>query len=155
VVVLAGAGGTTLRPEALAAARAETPAWTWRVLGPQPVGTWVADPSAALRTADVVVTHAGQSAVAEVAAARRPAVVIPEPRPYAEQEATARALATGRWPVTVLPRWPDRGWPDLLSRAGARDGSRWEAWCDGGEAQRFAAVLEQTASRVGGRRSAA
>jgi hypothetical protein len=116
---------------------------------------WAADPAPALCAADVVVTHAGQNAIAEVAAARRPAVVIPEPRPHDEQEATARALSTGHWPVTVLGSWPERGWGRLLTETSMRDGALWGAWCDGRAAQRFADVIERTARRTAHRRSTA
>ena len=56
-------------------------------------------PGAELRAADVVVTHAGQNAVAEVAAARRPAVVVPKDRPYGEQRPPRGPCARGGWPV--------------------------------------------------------
>jgi hypothetical protein len=154
VTVLAGLGGSALRPANLTAAQQETPRWSWRVLGQPPLGTWVADPVAALREADVVITHAGQNAIAEVAATRRPAVVIPQRRPHAEQEATARALAAGRWPVTVLGSWPETGWERLLAEAGAHDGRQWEAWCDGGAARRFAEVVERVAGRAAHRATA-
>jgi hypothetical protein len=155
VTVLTGAGGTGVTLEKLAAARRESPAWSWQVLAPPPLGTWVADPAPVLRGSDVVISHAGQNAIAEVAAARRPAIVIPEWRPHREQEATARALSTGSWPVTVLGTWPERGWPQLLSEASARDGATWRAWCDGRAAQRFADVLERIADRASDRRATA
>jgi hypothetical protein len=148
VVVLGGAGGTTVTVEQLADAQRESPGWSWRVLAPPPVGRWVADPAPLLRRADVVITHAGQNAVAEVAAARRPAVVVPEHRPHGEQEATARGLRGGPWPVTVLDSWPDRSWPRLLAETTALDGATWSGWCDGGAAQRFADVIERTAARL-------
>jgi UDP-N-acetylglucosamine:LPS N-acetylglucosamine transferase len=97
----------------------------------------------ALLDADVVVCHGGQNAVAEVAAARRPAVVIAQPRPYQEQAATAAALdrlgiATG------LHRWPEGSdWPGLLERALERGGSGWKAWSTGHAARDVAAFLEK------------
>ena len=109
VTVLAGAGGTLTRPAQVAAAKREARDWRWTVLASPPLGTWLRDPDPVLRGSDVIVTHAGQNAVAEVAAVRRPAIVIPEPRPHGEQQATARALADGPWPVTVLPAWPSVG----------------------------------------------
>jgi hypothetical protein len=155
VTVLAGAGGTALTLAKLEAARRESSGWNWQVLAPPPLGTWVANPAPALREADVVVTHAGQNAVAEAAAARRPAVVIPECRPHDEQVATARALGTEAWPVTVLGSWPDHGWPRLLAETSARDGALWEAWCDGLAARRFAEVIERTADRAPHRQATA
>ncbi|RYJ01977.1 MAG: glycosyl transferase, partial [Actinomycetales bacterium] len=80
VVLMLGAGGHALAPEVLDLAREQTSGWEWTVLG---LGdTWADDPWESLCAADVVVTHSGQNAVAEVAAARRPAVVVPQDRPF-------------------------------------------------------------------------
>jgi hypothetical protein len=153
VTVLAGAGGTTITWPQLEAAKGETDRWTWTVLAPPPLGRWTDDPVRVVRESDVVITHAGQSAIADVATARRPAIVIPEPRPHAEQEATARALASGRWPATVLWSWPPHGWGVLLDEASHQDGGAWDAWCDGGAAQRFALLIDRTADRLSDHRA--
>jgi hypothetical protein len=137
VTVLAGRGGA-FDPELLAAARAQTPDWAWTLLGGD---TWVDDPWAAVVEADVVLTHAGQNALAEVAAARRPAVVVPQQRPHAEQTTTATVLAEGGWPALVEPTPPLDGWADRLDRAAALDGRAWERWCDGRAGERFAEVV--------------
>src|SRR5947207_2777263 len=74
-------------------------------------------PWPALCRADVVITHGGLNAVAEVAAARKPAVVVPQDRPHGEQRATARALAQVGLAVIADP-WPqDAAWPSLLRAA--------------------------------------
>ncbi|RZI95176.1 MAG: hypothetical protein EOO67_03090 [Microbacterium sp.] len=149
VVVLSGAGGSALTTKALDRARASTPGWTWTLLG-GPDGTWVDDPWAALCRADVVVTHAGQNALAEVAAARRPAVVIPQERPHDEQRTSAAALAAdGRLPVVVLQEFADDGWPDVLDHVAGLDGCAWQRWNDGQGARRLAAVVLEVAGRVG------
>lgn len=140
VVVMTGSGGHEIGADQLSAAQAQTPDWEWIVLSRE-LGTWVDDPRAVLEDADVVVTHAGQSAIAEVAAARRPAIVIPQARPFDEQVTTARALRTG-WPVIVQHEFPARGWAGLLARAARLDTTRWERWCDGLATERFAAVIE-------------
>lgn len=146
VLVLWGQGGDPLCPEDLAQARAATPGWTWTVRGGgfPPAEDLAAD----LTSADVVVTHGGQGSVADVAWARRPAVVLAQPRPYEEQDATARALerlgvaAAGYgWP-------PAHRWPGLLDRALQRGGERWSVWgADGAVAA--AARLEDLARRLG------
>lgn len=149
VVVLSGAGGSALTTRGLERARASTPGWNWTVLG-GPEGTWVDDPWATLCRADVVVTHAGQNALAEVAAARRPAVVIPQERPHDEQRTSAAALgADGRLPVLVLDEFIDGGWPDVLDRAAALDGAGWAVWNDGKGARRLAEVVLEVAGPVG------
>ncbi|HEU5035554.1 MAG TPA: glycosyltransferase [Nocardioides sp.] len=119
-VVLSGAGGPELT-------RAPLPGWEWTVLGRS---SWRDDPRAVLADADVVVTHAGQNAVAEVAALRRPAVVVAQDRPHDEQRVTAAVLRAGDWPVA-----------DEVAHAAELDGDRWSAWCDGDAAHRFAAVV--------------
>lgn len=151
VLVLTGTGGAAGDAWDLTAAQQQTPAWSWQVLGR---GTgWLDDPWEALCSADVVVTHAGQNSIAEVAAARRPAIVVPQPRPFGEQETTASVLATdGRFPVTVFPALPTDGWNDLLERTARLDGAAWGAWNDGLGARRVADVihaeLERTAARA-------
>lgn len=56
-------------------------------------GAWNDDPWEALTSADVVVTGAGQSSVADAACADVPIVVVPERREHGEHDATAEALA--------------------------------------------------------------
>ena len=45
-----------------------------------------------LATADVVLAHAGQNAIADIAAFGKPAVIVPQERPFNEQAAMASAL---------------------------------------------------------------
>jgi hypothetical protein len=142
VVVLSGRGGSRLTRAGLEAARGATPGWEWTALGPPPEGAWVDDPWPLLCAADVVVTHAGQNAIADVAAARRPAIVLPQDRPHGEQRALARALERDGL-AAVEPAWPAAArWPGLLEAAVARGGAGWERWsAPGGGAARAAAVL--------------
>jgi hypothetical protein len=143
VVVLSGRGGSGLTRAELEAARAATPGWDWTALGP-PEDRWVDDPWPLLCGADVVVTHAGQNAIADVAAARRPAVVVPQDRPHGEQRALARALERAGF-AAVEPAWPEPArWPALLEAAVVRGGGGWERWSTtGGGAARAAAVLAE------------
>ncbi|QEC47909.1 UDP-N-acetylglucosamine--N-acetylmuramyl-(pentapeptide) pyrophosphoryl-undecaprenol N-acetylglucosamine transferase [Baekduia soli] len=140
VLVLSGRGGTQLDIAAIAAAQRATPDWAWTILGP-PGGRWIDDPWSLLCAADVVVTHAGQNAIADVAAARRPAIVIPQPRPHDEQRATAQVLERAGLAI-VEPVWaqPDR-WPALLAAADRLGGMRWERWSSGRGARRAAAAI--------------
>jgi hypothetical protein len=144
VLVLSGRGGTELTLERLAAAQRATPEWDWTTLGP-PTTRWVEDPWPLLCDADVVVTHAGQNAIADVAAARRPAVVIAQPRPHDEQVATAQALRRARLAV-VRAGWPaPQDWNAVLAAAVRLGGSGWERWSSGTGAERAAAVLGERA----------
>ncbi len=142
-LVLWGAGGTDASAADLAAARLATPGWTWVERGPDRPSP---DLWKELAEADVVVTHAGQNAVAEVAAALRPAVVVAQSRPFGEQEATARAVDELGVAVGV-PTWPAPGaWPGLLERAVARGGQRWRLWSSGHGALDAAAHLDRLAA---------
>lgn len=147
VALLLGSGGHDVGADDVRAARRATPDWRWTVLGADR-DTWVADPSAVLAGADVVVTHAGQNALAETAAARRPAVVLPQRRPHAEQRTTADVLA-GDWPAVVRSAWPAaEEWPGVLDHAASLDARGWTQWCDGWAADRFADVVLTTRARV-------
>ena len=138
--MVSGRGGTELTTAQLAGARSATPAWDWTVLGP-PGHRWVADPWPLLCAADVVVTHAGQNAIADVAAARRPAVVVPQHRPHGEQAATAKALSRAGL-ASVCTRWPAPArWDGVLAAEADAGGASWGRWSSGTGARRAAAVL--------------
>ena len=143
VTVLWGTGGDGITPGLLRGAQAQTPGWEWTVLGPGS-GSWTDDPFSVVAQSDVVVTHAGQNALAEVAAARRPAIVLPQERPHREQVTTADVLRDDAWPAVVVDTFPEEGWDRLLARARRLDGSAWSGWCDGGAAGRFADLLLAT-----------
>lgn len=144
-VLLAGTGGDGFTRDSVARAQEQTPDWDWTVLS-RTLGTWHRDPAAVIAAADVVVLHPGQNALAEVAALRRPAVVVPAPRPFDEQHVTAAALAEG-WPAVVADVLPDRGWADVLDEAAGLDGRAWARWCDGGAPKRVAEVVASVAGR--------
>lgn len=149
-LVVWGSGGGTLDGTALDAAAAATPGWEWLVRGgghpPSP------DLLADLLAADVVVCHAGQGAVADVALARRPAVVLAQPRPHEEQVATARALERMSLAATSQGWPPATDWPHLIERALDIGGDGWENWGADGAA-RAAARLDDLADRFEARAS--
>ena len=144
VLLLCGSGGRGV-PVDVAAARAATPGWSWRLAGAE---HWMSRDQLweSLCSVDVVVTHAGQGAVADVAAARARAVVVADPRPFDEQHHTVEALRRLGLGVP-LETWPtpDR-WPDLLERACATDPDRWRRWSTGTGGAAAARVIEQVAS---------
>ena len=146
VLVLWGGGGGEVTSADVDDAAAATPGWAWDSCG-VPGGRWVEDPWPLLQAADVVVTHAGQNALAEVAAARRAAVVVPQARPHGEQEACARALDEGALAAVVAAAWPvPEAWPGLLARAARHDPTAWERWSDGEGARRAARLLDEAAA---------
>ncbi|PRY11728.1 hypothetical protein [Kineococcus rhizosphaerae] len=151
VLVLWGSGGRDVSDDELLAAREATPGWTWRFRVP---GSRLTSPQDeqdvwdALLEAEVVVVHGGHNAVAEVAAARRAAVVVAQDRPFAEQRRRVDLLrAEG---LVALDGWPaaDR-WPGLLARARAVGAGPWRRWAPGDGAQRAARFLDETAAAQG------
>lgn len=156
VLVLLGSGGSAISGQDLRQAAAATPGWRWAALGGT-TGRWTEDPWTALCQADVVVTHAGLNSLAAVAAARKPAIVVPQARPHDEQVMTARALAQVGLAV-VADRWPQpTRWPGLLRAAVELGGGRWASWSPGRGAQAAAEVIQSVAadSTGGGIRCAA
>lgn len=153
VLVLWGAGGDDVSDTDRAAAQAATPGWRWTYrLGGAGGECGDSDDSGAggdvwadLVAAHVVVVHGGNNAVAEVAAARRPAVVVAQRRPFDEQVHRARAVHRAGI-ATGLERWPAaEAWPALLDEAVARDAERWSLWSPGDGARRAATELERLA----------
>ena len=152
VLLLTGAGGHELSAFDVRAAAAATPGRTWHVAGDlRVVGTGVldhgpeADVGELLRRCSVVVGCGGGNVIAEVAAARRPFVCLPQPRPFDEQHHQADALRRAGI-AEVCERWPAaEEWPALLAAAEARDPSRWELLHDGRAASRLAALVRETA----------
>ena len=143
-VLLAGTGGDGFTSRSITRMQEQTPEWDWTIMS-RTLGRWHADPSTVLASADVAVLHPGQNALAEVAALRVPAVVVPAPRPFDEQHVTASALANG-WPAIVVDHVPEAGWRDLLDEALSLDGEGWSQWCDGAAPGRVAAVVERVAA---------
>ncbi len=145
VLVVNGTGGGGVSPIDVAAARRATPDWEWIQLDRRH-GTWVDDPWPLLRSATVVVSHAGQNLVAEIAAARRPAVLLPQDRPFDEQLVMADALRDAGLPVRVREEWPAPGeWSGVLRELRGLDGAGWAVWNDGGGAARMVALLADLA----------
>ena len=144
VTVLGGAGGEELPDGYFDAVAAACPGAEFRIL--DRAHGWVEDPWPDLCAADVVVCAAGQNSVADVAAAGRRAIVLPLPRPYGEQDATARVLSDAGLALVPMmagaePPEPDC-WPGLLDRAPAAD---WSAWGTDGAADRAADVIGEVA----------
>ena len=142
-VLLQGRGGGPTGSLTLERLHALAPQWDWRLLGS--AGEWVEDPSPMVLDADVVLTSSGQGSLADVAALRRPAVVVPEDRPHGEQAAMAAALSRGDWPVVVAPSLEEAVTSGAMDRASRLDGGAWDRWCDGQGARRLASVVRSVA----------
>jgi hypothetical protein len=145
VALVWGAGGTDVTEAQIDAARRATTGWSWTVcrdMGPDAL--WQS-----LQDADVVVGHAGQNVVSEVAAARRGSVIIAQRRPHDEQHFTARGLqeaGVGHG----LASWPEPGaWTSLLESASRIDVGGWSRWTDGEGARRCAALIDTLAGVEG------
>lgn len=142
VLVLSGAGGDDFSQALAATGQQLVSGWEWSHLGGAS-GRWSNDPWQAILAADVVVTHAGEGIVAEVAAARRPMILIPQTRPHDEQITTASVLNRSSWPVIVVGRERPADWASLLERANSLDGSAWRTWNDGRGAARAAEIIQR------------
>ena len=145
VLFLSGTGGSSLDMKAVKRCAAAHPKFRWTALGVAG-GSWAEDPWPALCTADVVISSAGQSSVADIAAAGRPAIIVPAQRPFAEQDATSRALERGGLAL-VQHHWPDlKDWAPLIERAQTLNPDKWERWQTRGAAARAAALIERVAA---------
>ena len=115
------------------------------------------DIASSLLDARVVLSHCGQNAVAEIAATRSPAILLPEDRPHGEQRGLARALLDTGMPALVLdsaelPTPDDQAaWTSLVEQAARLEGAAWQGWCDGAGAARAAdAILAVAQAREAG-----
>lgn len=127
------------RDDGIALARAATFGWSWTIARH---GVWHRDAQRLIDDADVVVCHAAQDVIAEIAARRRPAIAVPRHHPQDEQVCLAESLERGPWPVLVRSSFPTHGWSELLEEARGLDGGDWQSWCDGQGARRFAETLQ-------------
>ena len=146
VLVLAGSGGTDVTHHSIADAAASMPETEWTALGiaGKDRTGWVADPWGQLASAEVVVAFAGQNSIADLAAAGARAVIVPQARPFDEQNQTATALDRAGLAV-LAPSWPEpQAWPELIGRASALT-PRWSRWQTDGAAARAAAEILATA----------
>jgi len=141
VLALFGQGGSRVSQADVDSAAAATPAWSWRNFGAADM-PWSSDLWAELMSSDVIVCHGGQNILAEVAAARRPALVVPQDRPFGEQDATATAIQQSGI-AQALSGWPEpSAWPALLTAAAGLGGHGWKRWSDGAGAARAAAAID-------------
>ncbi|MDV6264289.1 glycosyltransferase [Rhodococcoides yunnanense] len=146
VVVLGAAGGTSLTRDLVDSWSAVDARFEFRALGVAG-GDWIDDVWPVLCSAALVVTHAGQNAVADVAASGAPAIVVPQARPFDEQSATGRALADGSI-AEVLDTWPSVArWHAVADRALDLGGARWSALRTDGAPTRAARAIEQSVLR--------
>jgi len=157
IAVLAGLGtrGQSALDIAVRAAREALPDARWVVLS----GADSATVAHTLRTSALVFAHCGENALAEIAASRIPAIIVPESRPHEEQQAMGIALGASGMPVTVVDM-VEHGlgaeaaetavqnvdWELLVRETSQLDGEVWSAWCDGDAAARAAAIVERVAA---------
>lgn len=146
ILVLGGAEGIGVHAGVVEDLERQVPDTRWTYLGASG-SEWATDPWPRICRADVVVTHGGQGSIADVAAAQRPAVVIPQRRAFDEQHATAAVLHRSGLAV-VAEHWPRvEEWPAVLARAKALDPTQWHRWRVDGAADRAAAAIESTANQ--------
>jgi predicted glycosyltransferase len=111
----------------------------------------------------LVFAHCGENALAEIAASRVPAIIVPESRPHEEQQAMGIALGASGMPVTVVDMVEHSldaeaaesavqsiDWAQLVRETADLDGEAWAAWCDGAAAARAAAIVERVSALATG-----
>lgn len=141
-VILLGRGG------------ADAPAGYWqqvqhhlgpgcRLLGP---ASWREDPYADLTGASVIISAGGQNAIADIACTGRPAIIVPQQRPYDEQAATAAVLAEAGLAEVITHLPAPEVWPEIVSAAGSRQ-PEWSRWQTEGAARRAAREILAVADR--------
>ncbi|MEO6021317.1 MAG: glycosyltransferase [Knoellia sp.] len=141
-LVLSGSDGFDRRdlPEIVARS---APDVDWTVVGGS---RWVPDVHKLIAGADVVVTHAGQNAIADVAAAGVPAVVVPQRRPFGEQDHMADVLASSGLATTVMREdVATVDWAAAVDGVLARGGGGWQRWACEGAVERAASLVESVA----------
>lgn len=149
-VVLGGQGGSGTRGLAMHL-RDQVPGVQWFQAG---ASQWVDDIAALLARTQIVVTHCGQNAIADIAASNVPAVVQPQPRPHDEQvhlgdELTRLGLAVASPESNANRRRPATGdspkdWAQAVEAAMAMPG-QWHRWGTDAAARRAAELIEQVA----------
>ncbi|MGB3827801.1 MAG: glycosyltransferase, partial [Ornithinimicrobium sp.] len=110
---------------------------------------WVSDVGALLNQAQIVITHCGQNAIADIAAIDVPAVLQPQPRPHGEQVSLGAELARLSFGVSVpAPEGAAEGagtdWASLVHTTMAAP-SRWQQWGTESSASRAVELIEQVA----------
>lgn len=144
VLVMTGTGGTRTARAEVTQVATDHPDLTVRGLGTG-FGTWADDPWPDLCSASLVVVNGGQGSVADVAAAHRPALVLPQERPFDEQRATARTLDRAGL-ARVSDTWPTRDeWRELIRDARTAE-PPWTRWQTTGAARRAARAIESVAT---------
>lgn len=144
IAVINGTGGRS--PSALSRvvddAREHLPGFEWVVLN----GASQEEVACTLAESVVVFGHCGENVVAEIAAARVPAVLVPEQRPFDEQRFLGNEIALFDVPARVVEVGEIVDWPAVMSCLTAFNPDRWSAWVDGEAAQRAARVIERVAA---------
>ncbi|GAA3608454.1 hypothetical protein GCM10022199_10260 [Marihabitans asiaticum] len=139
-LLLAGREGWA-QPDLTRRVVAAVPDRHWELAGGE---HWVDDVAGLMAAAGIVVSHAGQGAVADLAATGSAAVVLAQPRPFAEQEHMVAALEALGCCATVgraAAEQPDTlDWLGLVENALAR-ARRWPSWRTEGAADRAAEVV--------------
>ncbi len=151
-LILGGGIAEAGAEELLARVRRSDPSREWRAAGG--AGEWIDDIETHLRRASVVITHAGQNAIADLAATGTPAVVLPQDRPHDEQthladelrrlELVAVGSTSDAEPGAIPNVNSDKALIDLIARATVL-GNRWASWQTEGAAERATAAIEAVA----------
>lgn len=137
-VVLSGQGGEDVNA-VIDGVRDQVPGLQWVQAG---AGSWVSDVAGLLSRAQVVITHCGQNAIADIAATKVPAVLAPQARPHQEQAFLGAELTRLGFGVAAPTRSAEADWSFAVDAALARPG-QWDRWGTESAAERAAVLIEE------------
>lgn len=142
-VVLSGQGGAA-NERIINQLQEQLPQMNWINVG---ANHWVDDIAALLARTQVVVTHCGQNAIADIATLDIPAVLCPQDRPHDEQRFLANELSILDIATSISAQDLSRfDWATAVTTAIQRP-TQWARWGTSGSAERAADAIERVSTR--------
>ena len=145
-LLLGSRGGTSLGTSPFERLR-ETSRHDWSAIGLD-AQSWTSDVHVALKSSALVLSNAGLGAIADIMAARSPAIFVPQVRPFDEQVANGLLLQALGFPVRDRLEIGEAF--DAEVDAVSRCDFPWEAWQTEGAPGRAAEVIHRVCASAGG-----
>lgn len=145
-LLLGSRGGTSLGASTFERLR-ERSRHDWSAIGLD-AQSWTSDVHVALKSSALVLSNAGLGAIADIMAARSPAIFVPQTRPFDEQVANGLLLQALGFPVRDRLELGEAF--DAEVDAVSRYDFPWEAWQTEGAPGRAADVIHRVCASAGG-----